>query len=453
MDEGACYRVLRHHRWRDGVRCARCGGARVTVHTRSGDTPRLRYLCLDCRRTFNDLTGTVFAGSNLPLAAWFRALSLLPERLTTVELARALSLKWDTARRISRRLVVAAGQPGLVRDLQRPPGPTCEGAVNRVRGAGGFLKVIALAAGLAFAAPAGAQPQPSALARSKALYESRCAVCHGVDGRADTPVAQHLRPRPRNFTDPVEIARLSEEQMYRAIKDGKPGTAMASWAQILTEPQIGDLIDYIRTLGPPTPSTLFGGALSLAIGRRIYEEDCAACHGKDGRTDAESAKFLRPPPRNLSDPFEMARVDDGRMYAAIKLGRPGTAMGGWGELLTPPDIIHLMRYVRTLQQPLPAGMTEAGLDVLVGDQIYHKYCVECHGERGDAQTPLGRGLSPRPRDFTDARQMARTSERQMAEVVMRGSPGTAMAPWGGILTPEDLRRVLLFIRKNFQRPP
>jgi transposase-like protein len=90
----------------------------VTVHTRSERTPRLRYLCLGCRRTFSDLSGTIFARSNLPLPTWFLAISLLPKRLSTVDCARALSVKWETARRMSRDLLLASDRPGLVRDLQ-----------------------------------------------------------------------------------------------------------------------------------------------------------------------------------------------------------------------------------------------------------------------------------------------------------------------------------------------
>lgn len=118
MDDDWCYRTLRRCRWPEGPTCPWCASRRVTVHTRAGRTPRLKYLCLRCRRTFTDLTGTIFTRSNLPLSTWFRGLSLLPVGLSTTEYARALSLKWDTARRMSRRLLVAAGQPGLVRDLQ-----------------------------------------------------------------------------------------------------------------------------------------------------------------------------------------------------------------------------------------------------------------------------------------------------------------------------------------------
>ncbi|MFQ5945794.1 MAG: transposase [Anaerolineae bacterium] len=118
MSDDWCYHMLRRYRWPQGVTCVRCGSRRVTVHTRSGRTPRLRYLCLQCRRTFTDLTGTIFARSNLPLSTWFMGFSLFPQGLSTAEYARALSVKWDTARRMSRCLLVSASRPGLVRDLE-----------------------------------------------------------------------------------------------------------------------------------------------------------------------------------------------------------------------------------------------------------------------------------------------------------------------------------------------
>lgn len=318
--------------------------------------------------------------------------------------------------------------------------------------AGRLLQLLLVGISFALAAPLAAQPPPQRVhERGKALYEAYCAVCHGVDGRADTPVSEHLQPRPRNFADPIEMARVAEDRIYRAIKEGRPGTAMAPWGQALSETQIGDVIDYIRSLTPPLPPGFTPERLSLEVGRRIYEKDCAMCHGSGGRADTEVAKVLRPRPTNLFDPIEMARVDDGRMYAAIKLGRPGTAMGGWGELLSPVEIIDVMRYVRSLQLPLPAGMTRAGLDVLVGERIYREHCVVCHGDKGDGQTTLSQALLPRPRDFTNAQEVGRISDKEMAQRIIHGRPGTAMASWAGVLNAEDIRRVILFIRQAFQR--
>jgi len=314
-----------------------------------------------------------------------------------------------------------------------------------------ILEILVLGVSLVWVAPLAAQPASQGVhERGKTLYDTYCAFCHGLDGRADTPVARLLKPRPRNFTDPVEMARVNDDRMYRALKMGRPGTAMAPWGQVLSEPQMGDVVDYVRSLTPPLPAALSVDQLSLQVGQRTYNKECAMCHGADGRADTEAARVLRPRPRNFADPIEMARVDDGRMYTAIKLGRPGTAMGGWGEMESPAEIIDLMRYIRSLQQPLPAGMTRAGVDVLVGGKIYQQDCAPCHGERGDGQTPIGQSLVPRPRNFTDAQEMARVGDREMAQRIIHGSPGTAMAPWAGILNGEDIRRVILFIRRTFQ---
>lgn len=312
-------------------------------------------------------------------------------------------------------------------------------------------EILVLGVSLVWAASLAAQPlSQGAHQRGKTIYDTYCAFCHGLDGRADTPVARLLEPRPRNFTDPVEMARVNDDRMYRALKMGRPGTAMAPWGQVLSEPQMGDVIDYVRSLIPPLPAALSVDELSLQVGRRIYEKQCAMCHGADGRADTEAARVLRPRPRKFTDPIEMARVDDGRMYTAIKLGLPGTAMGGWGELQSPAEIIDLMRYIRSFEQQLPAGMTRAGLDVVVGGEIYQRHCTPCHGERGDGQTPIGQSLAPRPRSFANAQEMARVSDRELAQQIIHGIPGTAMAPWAGILNGEDVRRVIRFIRRTFQ---
>lgn len=301
---------------------------------------------------------------------------------------------------------------------------------------------------LAFLALYATPPARAQSASGRDLYNQHCAFCHGVNGLAETPVGRILKPRPRRFADPVEMARLTDDQVYRAIKEGKPGTAMASWAQVLSEPQIGDVMDYIRHLAS-TAKPMSSEELSLEVGHRIYAKECAFCHGKNGEADTDAAKVLNPPPRNFSDPIEMARVDDGRLYAAIKLGLPGTGMASWSGLLSPVEIIDVMRYVRSLQKPLPPDMTAEKLDFVVGRNIYRQYCTYCHGENGDADTELGHVLVPPPRNFTDRVAMAKLSDEQMKVAISEGKPGTAMASWGGILDPHDIQRVSHYIRTQF----
>jgi len=278
-------------------------------------------------------------------------------------------------------------------------------------------RAVLVAALLVTLVPAFAVAQQDALQQSsgKQLYDHDCAFCHGVDGLADTPVGRILEPRPRRFADPVEMARVTDDQIYRAIKEGVPGTAMASWGNTLSEPEIGNVMDYIHELAVSASGTgkpISEEQLSLEVGQRIYDKECAFCHGLTGHADTDAARVLVPPPRAFADPIQMARVDDGRLYAAIKLGRPGTAMASWGSLMTPVEIIDVMRYIRSLQEPLPEGVTVESIEITVGGNIYKRYCLSCHGANGDADTTLGRVLVPRPRDFTDGEAMASLSDQQ-----------------------------------------
>jgi transposase-like protein len=119
FSETRCYEVLRRVRWPQGVVCPFCGRARVTPHSKPARTPRRRYLCLGCRRTFTDLTGTPLARTHLRMSTWFRCLRFLAEGCSTAELARQLRVKWDTAAHLQRRLTTERGARQLLAKLRQ----------------------------------------------------------------------------------------------------------------------------------------------------------------------------------------------------------------------------------------------------------------------------------------------------------------------------------------------
>src|SRR5215510_7820266 len=86
------------------------------------------------------------------------------------------------------------------------------------------------------------------------LYQTRCSPYHGSDGKAATPTAQALNPKPRDHTDGTYMNQLSNEHIAKIIKNGGPAVGkspMIPPQADLTKQQIEDVISFVRTLAVP----------------------------------------------------------------------------------------------------------------------------------------------------------------------------------------------------------
>jgi mono/diheme cytochrome c family protein len=98
--------------------------------------------------------------------------------------------------------------------------------------------------------------------------------------------------------------------------------------------------------------------------------------------------------------------------------------------------------------------------VMDGATLYKDYCLICHGEKGDGNTRVRRGLSSPPRDFTTARAHRELSRERMINSVAHGRPGTAMMAFEDRLNEDQIGAVVDYIRATFMagegsadRPP
>ena len=88
----------------------------------------------------------------------------------------------------------------------------------------------------------------------KQLYQQRCSVCHGPDGKSNTPTAQALTPKPRDHTNGAYMNALSNEHLAKVISKG--GAAVGKSPLMppqadLNDQQIQDLIVFLRSLAVP----------------------------------------------------------------------------------------------------------------------------------------------------------------------------------------------------------
>jgi cbb3-type cytochrome c oxidase subunit III len=79
---------------------------------------------------------------------------------------------------------------------------------------------------------------------------------------------------------------------------------------------------------------------------QLFSQNCAKCHGKDGRAKGLKAKVAGV--RNLADAEWQDRVTDERIFNSINNGKG--KMPAFGKKLSEADVNSLVNYVRSLKK-------------------------------------------------------------------------------------------------------
>jgi mono/diheme cytochrome c family protein len=124
-------------------------------------------------------------------------------------------------------------------------------------------------------------------------------------------------------------------------------------------------------------------------GRKVFDGACASCHGLDGRGDTLAAGKAAKGLPDLSekrygklDSVELAAL----FTAAHRTGAPAS--------LAPGQVRAVLSYLPVLAYP-----PDAPGSALDGRRLYGRYCISCHGVRGDGNGPAAALLSTRPTNF------------------------------------------------------
>lgn len=110
----------------------------------------------------------------------------------------------------------------------------------------GRIKILVVALGLVLAACAflfsGAAVEPVAAQNEVAtLYKSKCASCHGVDGKANT--AKGRESKARDFHSD-EVKKMTDDQLLQVTLKGK--NKMPAYEKQLGADKCKQLVAYIR---------------------------------------------------------------------------------------------------------------------------------------------------------------------------------------------------------------
>lgn len=197
-------------------------------------------------------------------------------------------------------------------------------------------------------------------------FLAQCAVCHGVRGAGDGPLASSIAAEGKTtpaVLDSARVALLGRAGVRRAIETGAhelPGSPMPVWGPHLGPEWMDRIADYVVAM-PPAGEVgrdmieryLAAPAGSPPSGRQVYVTYCSSCHGPygggDGFFSSALASKLKPPGLRGA---ALSGLDDAELSRLISIGGAhapyAVTMPGWLYTLSPANRRALVGYLRAL---------------------------------------------------------------------------------------------------------
>jgi len=191
-------------------------------------------------------------------------------------------------------------------------------------------------------------------------------------------------------------------------------------------------------------------SIALQEGRHVFENYCVHCHGPAGKGDGPVARAVP----TLSMPVSgKATLDlpDGEIFHIITYGRNN--MPGHATQIRAADRWKVVHHLREMQRAEMDRLRRAGLayegqedprplglvSTEYGQEVFRGNCASCHGEEG--RVPQ-RGVPT----LNQPRVLAIADDDYYADIITHGRKGSAMIAWDAVLTPTQIRSLVLYIR-------
>ncbi len=224
---------------------------------------------------------------------------------------------------------------------------------------------------------------PDLVALGRKTYAKECLACHGKDGNGEGEAAYLLYPRPRDFTS-GQFRLVStwdsvptDEDLFRSISRGMPGSAMPSWGHLPERTRWG-LVHYVKSFSkrpltiqasqePDADGNDASGVVVVpkeppytkeaeARARVTFVKSCGPCHGPTGKGDGQQqqtdSKGFPIRPRDLTLGVYKGSPDPASVYCRIVAGLPGAPMPQSAYLHGEQawDLVHFVRSLSSDEQ-------------------------------------------------------------------------------------------------------
>lgn len=178
------------------------------------------------------------------------------------------------------------------------------------------------------------------------LFHYLCTRCHGKFGQGGTGTA---------ILNKDFLRAASDQFLIKSISGGRKHTAMLGWTKDLPSkerleiPEIESIVSFMKSTLTKQFDFIFSRESlgNPAKGKRLYNNLCVECHGKNGEGVEAPA---------LQNQEFLNAASNGYIMATITLGRTRTGMPSWGmgsekyRKLSSEERVDLVAYIRKWQK-------------------------------------------------------------------------------------------------------
>jgi len=213
-----------------------------------------------------------------------------------------------------------------------------------------------------------------------------------------------------------------------------------------------------------------GQAPDLALGERVFRDNCAVCHGAAGDGQGVAADHFKTPPRDLTKGrFKFRSTASGQVPTDADLARtivqgvPSTGMVPQNHL-SDGEVQAVIAFVKSLSPRFAAapsprvvaipGAPPATSDALArGARAYVKgECAECHGKEARGDGPSAKDLSIKPSDLTRRPLKSGPTTRDLVRTLLTGLDGTPMPSYYQVLEDEEIWDLAYWLESRGSTP-
>jgi mono/diheme cytochrome c family protein len=253
---------------------------------------------------------------------------------------------------------------------------------------------------------------PTADSPGSSLFTTYCVSCHGD-----------------RIPKVEEVAQAKE-----MIASGGSHETMPVWGQILTTEQLDALVSYTIESAQGT---------SLELGQNLYTQNCSTCHGdlgEGGINPANKNDIIAP----ISTSEFLKTRDDITLRLIISQGQPNFGMSPFGTAYGGPleddEIDAIVAFMRAWEANPPVELPPVVASETIslgGKDIYNEICSQCHGLDGEGRI----GPSLVGKNFQSG-----NTDQDIFDTINLGHEATSMIGWGEILTSDQIKELVDYIR-------